>query len=122
MENRRGFRRRVIRRFTPVTQGAPFAFGPIDPRCVTDTNEPPKPTPEQAAAHTWAPDAETWAAIKRGPLDRDATLTITGYQDGAASRAVSRGLVRIRTSRDAGGRSHLLPGRASDAPRRRRGA
>ena len=85
------------------SQGAAFAFGPIDPRCVSDTNEPPRPTPEQAAAHTWIPDAETWTAIKRHSTDHDATLTITGYQDGGASRVVSRGLVRIRTSRDAVG-------------------
>jgi Flp pilus assembly protein TadD len=83
-----------------TAQGPPFAFGPIDPRCVSDSNEPPRPTPEQAAAHTWIPDAETWAAIKARSTDHDATLTITGYQDGAMSRAVSRGAVRIRTSRD----------------------
>ncbi len=47
------------------SRGVPFAFGPIDPRCVSSTNEPPRPTPEQAAAHTWMPDAETWTAIKR---------------------------------------------------------
>jgi Flp pilus assembly protein TadD len=85
------------------SQGVPFAFGRIDPRCVSDTNEPPRPTPEQAAAHTWVPDAETWTAIKRHSTEHDATLTVTGYQDGGMSRVVSRGMVRIRTSRDAVG-------------------
>jgi Flp pilus assembly protein TadD len=85
------------------SRGVPFAFGPIDPRCVSNTNEPPRPTPEQAAAHTWIPDAETWTAIKRHSTEHDATLTVTGYQDGGMSRVVSRGLVRIRTSRDAVG-------------------
>ena len=82
------------------SRGVPFAFGPIDPRCVSDTNEPPRPTPEQAAAHTWIPDAETWTAIKRHSTEHEATLTVTGYQDDRTSRVVSRGLVRIRTSRD----------------------
>ena len=74
-----------------TSRGAPFTFGPIDPRCVSDTNEPPRPTPEQAAARTLAPDAETWAAIKRYSTERDATLTFTGYRDGSMSRVVSRG-------------------------------
>ncbi len=83
-----------------TSQGVPFAFGPIDPRCLSNTNEPPRPTPEQAAAHTWVPDAETWAAIKRRSIERDATLTFAGYQDSGMTRVVSRGLVRIRISRD----------------------
>jgi tetratricopeptide (TPR) repeat protein len=86
-----------------TSAGVPFTFGPIDPRCVSNTNEPPRPTPEQAAAHTWIPDAETWAAIKRHSTEHDATLTVTGYQGSGMSRVVSRGLVRIRTSRDAVG-------------------
>jgi cytochrome c-type biogenesis protein CcmH/NrfG len=83
-----------------TTKGAPFAFGPIDPRAVSETNEPPRLTPEQAAARTWMPDAETWAAIKRRSTGHDATLTITGYQDVAMNQAVSRGTVRIGTSSD----------------------
>jgi hypothetical protein len=35
--------------------GPPMAIGEIDPRCISSTNELPKLTPEQAAAHTWVP-------------------------------------------------------------------
>ena len=80
-----------------TTQGAPFAFGPIDPRCVSDTNELPQPTPEQAAAHTWKPDAATWAAIKAHSTGRDADAHdhgLPGWRDapgGVARRRSASG-------------------------------
>jgi tetratricopeptide (TPR) repeat protein len=80
--------------------GEPLPVGEIDPRAVGPTNELPKLTPEQAAAHTWVPDAETWEAIKKGSTEKAAVLTITGYPDAARRRAVSRGRVSIRTSTD----------------------
>ena len=75
-------------------------IGKIDPRCVSSTNQPPKLSPEQAAAHTWTPDAETWVAIKKNSIGRPATVTITGYRDAALQQAVSRGQATIRTSPD----------------------
>jgi hypothetical protein len=39
------------------SSGERMRVGEIDPRCVADTNEPPKLTPEQAAARAWTPDA-----------------------------------------------------------------
>ena len=80
--------------------GEPMRIGKIDPRCVSSTNQPPKLSPEQAAAHTWTPDAETWAAIKKNSIGRPATVTITGYRDAALQQAVSRGQTTIRTSPD----------------------
>jgi tetratricopeptide (TPR) repeat protein len=80
--------------------GEHMKIGEVDPRCFGDTNEPPKLTPEQAAARTWKPDAETWAAIKKRSVGRRATVTITGYADERRDRAVSRGEVGIRTSKD----------------------
>jgi len=80
--------------------GERMKIGEVDPRCFGDTNEPPKLTPEQAAARTWKPDAETWAAIKRRSVERRATVTITGYADERLQTVVSRGEVGIRTSRD----------------------
>jgi hypothetical protein len=59
--------------------------------------------PEQAAAHTWKPDAETWAAIKKAATERPATVTIAGYRAADLDHAVSRGQVTIRTSTDAVG-------------------
>jgi tetratricopeptide (TPR) repeat protein len=82
------------------SRGEPPQIGEIDPRAVGPTNEPPRLTPEQAAAHTWRPDEETWEAIKKGSTEKDAVLVVTGYTDEEGRRAVSRGQVRIRTSTD----------------------
>jgi Flp pilus assembly protein TadD/Tol biopolymer transport system component len=71
--------------------------GEIDPEAVAPSNEPPKLTPEQASAHTWMPDDETWEAIKKRSMDSPATVRITGYEEG---RQVSQGMVTIVTSRD----------------------
>src|SRR4030042_219534 len=83
-----------------VFLGEPRQRGGIDPRAVGTTNELPKLTPEQAAAHTWVPDPATWEAIKKGSTEKAAVLTITGYRDEGRRRAVSRGQVSIRTSTD----------------------
>ena len=60
------------------SHGDPMRIGEIDLRCVSDTNQPPSLTPEQAAAHTWTPDAATWATIKRHSVERPATVSIVG--------------------------------------------
>jgi len=83
-----------------TSQGEPIEIGEIDTRAVGATNELPKLTPQQAAAHTWRPDAATWEAIKKGSKEQDAVLTITGYADDGRRRAVSHGQVRLRTSTD----------------------
>ena len=44
-----------------VSEGERMHLGAIDPECVSETNEPPKLTPQQAASWTWTPDAATWA-------------------------------------------------------------
>ena len=80
--------------------GERLRVGEIDPRCVSDTNEPPKLTPQEAAARSWTPDAKTWAAIKQHSVERPATVTITGYQDNKLEGPVSRGRVTIQTSTD----------------------
>jgi tetratricopeptide (TPR) repeat protein len=82
------------------SRGERLQIGEIDPRAVGPTNELPKLTPEQAAAHTWVPDPATWAAIKKGSTEKAAVLTITGYRDEGRRHAVSRGHVSIRTSTD----------------------
>jgi tetratricopeptide (TPR) repeat protein len=80
------------------SSGERMQLGEIDPRCVGAV--PPKLTPEQAAAHTWKPDPQTWAAIKSHSANGAATVTITGFADGRDTRAVSRGRISIRTSKD----------------------
>jgi len=80
--------------------GERLRIGEIDPRCVSTANEPPKLTPQQAAARTWIPDAATWEAIKRQSKENPATITITGFQDDHLDHPVSRGEVTIQTSMD----------------------
>jgi hypothetical protein len=75
------------------SRGEPMSMGEIDPRCVAESNELPKLTPEQAAAHTWKPDAAAWSEIRRHSVEQPATVTITG------SGGV-RQQIHISTSRD----------------------
>ena len=76
-----------------TARGERMRIGEIDKRCVADSNELPKLTPEQAAAHVWKPDAAAWSEIKRRSAGQSATVTISG-SDGA------RGQVRIATATD----------------------
>jgi len=80
--------------------GEPLAIGEIDPRCVSATNELPKLTPEQAAAHTWIPAPEVWEAIKKHSVASPAVVTISGFNDHDSKHAVSGGRVTLSTSKD----------------------
>jgi Flp pilus assembly protein TadD len=73
--------------------------GESDPRCVSATNQPPTLTAEQAAAHTWTPDAATWATIKQHAVAGPATVAITRQRD-LGGQVLARGEVSIRTSPD----------------------
>lgn len=81
-----------------VSAGEGIKIGEIDARCVSTANKLPFLTPEQAAAHTWKPDADAWTWIKKHSVERAATIDFTGL-DGAG-RAVSQGRVTLTTSRD----------------------
>ena len=83
--------------------GERLRIGEIDQRCVSASNEPPKLTPQQAAARIWIPDGATWEAIKQHSKEHTATITITGFQAESPERPVSRGMVTIETSKDAVG-------------------
>ena len=72
-------------------------IGAIDPECVSQTNEPPKLTPQQAASWAWTPDADTWKAIQSHSAGAQAALAITGYRDG---NAVSTAKTSFSTSND----------------------
>ena len=78
--------------------GDPMQVGEIDPRCISTTNKLPTLTPEQAAAHTWKPDDETWAFVKRHSLVHAASVSITGLD--AANHPLDKGRVSISTSTD----------------------
>src|ERR1019366_5128151 len=86
-----------------TAKGDRLRIGRIDPDAPAATNEPPRLTPQLAAAHTWTPDAVTWQAIKGHSAAGAATVTITGSRADAPDRAASVGKVAIRTSRDAVG-------------------
>ena len=80
--------------------GERLHIGEIDPRCISNTNKLPELTPHQATARTWTPDDATWAAIKQRSRESPATVTITGWEEGRAHAAVSKGQVVIQTSKD----------------------
>ena len=73
--------------------------GEIDPAVVAD-GELSQLTPEQAAMHTWRPDAPTWTQIKRHSVKSPATILITGFADKTSNLPVSTGSVNISTSVD----------------------
>lgn len=74
--------------------------GEIDPRCVSETNQLPGLTPEQAAERTWTPDSAFWAQVKTRSVAGPARITITGFRDKKFRYPVSSGQVTIRTSKD----------------------
>ena len=83
-----------------VSIGEHPKIGAIDPRCVSSTNELPKLTPEQASSHTWIPDPQAWAAIRKHSVAHPASITITGFRAAEPLRALSEGTVTIATSAD----------------------
>jgi tetratricopeptide (TPR) repeat protein len=72
--------------------------GTIDPECISNTNELPTLTPQQAASWTWTPDADTWKAIQAHTSDSPATLTITGYSGSRGASSQAR--ISLSTSAD----------------------
>ncbi len=81
-----------------TSKGERMQLGPIDPDCVSDSNAPPKLTPQQSAAWTWTPDTATWAAIQAHSVSAPATLTITGNRDGKLADSQSH--ISFTTSKD----------------------
>ena len=82
------------------SKGEPMRIGEIDPRAVSDTNRPPELTAEQATAHTYKPDATTWAAIRQHSVTEAATITIRGFAAGNDTTPVSSGSMKLRVSTD----------------------
>jgi len=77
--------------------GERMIISEIDRRCISDTNKLPELTQEEAEAHTWKPDAATWAAIKRQAGNAAVTLSLHGM---AAGTPVSQGSLEIGVSSD----------------------
>lgn len=72
-------------------------IGRLDPAALGPTNRPPELSPEERVSWAWKPEAAVWERIRQGSLERQATIRIIGL---SAGRPVSRGEVRIRTSKD----------------------
>jgi len=81
------------------TQGDRLRVGEIDPRCVSEFNSPPVLTPEEAAGHTWTPQPEIWAAIRKHSV-QPATIAIAGFAGGGAAQPVSAGSSTFQISAD----------------------
>lgn len=82
------------------SRGERPSIGEIDQRCISNTNELPKLTPELAGAHSWIPDALVWEKIKKHSASGPAEVIITGIRVGDPRRALSSGQVTISTSAD----------------------
>jgi tetratricopeptide (TPR) repeat protein len=80
------------------SRGEPMRIGEIDQRCISGTNQLPSLTPQQSAAHTWTPDADTWDLIKHRSQEQSATVSITGLN--VSESPVSQGRVTLSTSKD----------------------
>ena len=80
------------------SKGERLHLGAIDPQCVSDSNEPPKLTAQQAATWTWTPDVTTWTVIQAHSVMQPATVTVTGYRDGQV--AWSQAHIALSTSVD----------------------
>ncbi|MGA2848714.1 MAG: tetratricopeptide repeat protein [Terracidiphilus sp.] len=80
------------------SNGEMMQLAPVDASLVGYV--PPVLTPEQAAAHTWRPDAKTWEEIKQHSADTPATLTITGYASQKDRAALSHAEAAFQTSKD----------------------
>ncbi len=85
-------------RIQTESSGVRMHVGPIDPACVSTTNELPSLTPKQAASWTWTPDAATWSAMQLHSTGHPATVTITGFRDGSVVSAPAH--IDFTTSRD----------------------
>ena len=80
------------------SKGERMRLGPIDPECVSATNEPPKLSPQQAASWVWTPDDATWKVLQSRSAGSTATLTITGYNSAGMPASVSH--ISFSTSLD----------------------
>jgi Flp pilus assembly protein TadD len=61
---------------------------------------PPTLTAQQAAAHTWRPDPETWEEIKKHSVSAPATVIVSGFVGKRDKEPLSRAQATIQTSKD----------------------
>lgn len=78
--------------------GEKMQIGPVDASLVGFVQ--PTLTAEQAASHTWRPDAKTWEEMKKHSQRAPVTVRLTGYRNQSDKQAVSTGVVTVATSPD----------------------
>ena len=83
-----------------LVPGDPPADPVYDMQAFGPTNEPYPGTDYQRSARTWTPSAPVWETIKERSVEAAATISFTGFAAATPKRPLSRGEVRIRTSRD----------------------
>ncbi|HDZ21185.1 hypothetical protein LCGC14_0093700 [marine sediment metagenome] len=83
-----------------LAEGDPPPMGETDPRCFGPTNEPYEPTPYQASAKSWTPDADVWEAIKAQSAEAPASVIMYGFNSDRPSHVLSTGQMTMTTSRD----------------------
>lgn len=87
-------------RIDVLVKGDPPRQGEIDKRCISERNEIYKGTPYQASARTWKPDPAVWKALKERAATSPATIAFLGFRKAEPGRVLSRGQVRLATSKD----------------------
>jgi Flp pilus assembly protein TadD len=85
----------VAQAFTVRVPGTLFTRSAPDP----DAGPLPELTAEQASTHTWKPDEETWARIKRLGRESPLTIELAGLAEDGKTE-LSRAKVTISVSRD----------------------
>jgi Flp pilus assembly protein TadD len=80
------------------SNGEKMQLAPVDDTLVGYV--PPTLTPEQAAAHTWRPDAKTWEEIKKRSVEQPATLIVSGFASQKDREPVSHAQATFETSKD----------------------
>ena len=80
------------------SQGEKMQVGELDTTLVGFV--PPTLSPEQAAAHTWRPDAKTWAEIKKHSVEQPATVIVTGYASEKDGQPLSHAQATLQTSKE----------------------
>jgi len=83
-----------------LVPGAPPPKGEIDMEAISETNRIYEGTEYQRSAVSWTPGAGLWEEIKRRSKETTATVTFHGFASSDDGNPLSRGAVRIRTSKD----------------------
>ena len=80
------------------SNGEKLQLGPLDENLKGSVS--PTLTPEQAAAHTWRPDPNTWEEIKRHSVSAPAAVIVSGFASKKDKEPLSQAQAMIQTSKD----------------------